>query len=174
MITLSDIRDIVTIETPITEDEITSELLDRAINKSLNIINMYRPRLITGTNSYESMDEYKKLNIKFLYPVSYFKIDRVSVGLSGNTDDGKVTDLINYKIDYTFESIYEYANSNIISKFEQLVSSHCMIFAANVRRSAVMNDFPFDLLGDNFHTEATDVINSIIEDLINSQVQLLE
>lgn len=174
MITLSDIRDIVTVETPISEDEITNPIYKRAVQKSLELINMHRPRLITGTRDFEDNSIYKELNIKYLYPVSYFKIDRVQVGLSGNTPNGQVTDLINFRIDYTFESLYEYAPKNIVNKFEQLVSNYCMTFASNKRRSAVMSELPFDLRGDDFYQEATEKIESITEELVNSSYQILE
>ena len=174
MITLSDIRDIVSVETPISEDEITNPIYKRGVQKSLELINMHRPRLITGTRDFESNEMYKELNIKYLYPVNYFKIDRLQVGLSGNTPNGQVTDLINYRIDYTFESLYDFAPKNIVNKFEQLVCNYCMVFAANKRRSAVMSELPFDLKGDDFYNEATEKIAAIEEELINSSYQILE
>lgn len=172
-LTLSELRDIVTVETPISEDEITNPIYKRAIEKSLTIINMYRPRIMTGTKDFESMSQYVDLNITYLKKVELYKVDRAEVGLPVNVGTQHQSDLIVYSLDYTFESIYS-AQSSLIDYFEQLVSFHTMIFAANKRRSAEMSELPFDLKGDAFYTEAVEKIEEIKVLLQNSIPQILE
>lgn len=148
----------ITIETPFTKTELSSDILLLAVEKSLSVLNKYKPNTVKSydiienpnftlirsyvnpfdTTSMISFDEELQLN-----PGTYFIYSK----------SWTLEDLINNRVAYDY--------------LKSLSVCHAAMFMANKRRSATMNSLPFDIKGSEFYSEFKDRLDALTADIIN-------
>ena len=165
----------IALNTPISAKELTKEVVEGSVTRSLKMINKFKPAIITGkSTTFLSIPEYKARNIRMVEvnqdPIS---LNSISYGVAVYQEYGTDFATANFVLDHTLATIYEASDSWLEEQFEQLVFNYAMKFVSNRRRSASLSELPFDLKGDEFFNEADTNIKEIQEVLVNSTPQLL-
>lgn len=173
------------VDSPFTQSEITTDIIDLAIDRSLSLLNRLRPNIIksyspltgAGYVLLEGYADYLDMTTNQPY------IDEISMDLGT---------LFYYTTPWTVKSITEQMNrdgspvtedsdeDDLIDKhrvalkyFKDLTVAYTSLFASHKRRSVQMGEIPFDLKGDQFYGEADDKITAITEELVNTTPNIL-
>lgn len=173
------------IDSPFTQSELTTDLIELAIDRSLSILDRLRPNVIKsytplrgpGYTLLEGYADYLDMttNIPF--------IEDISLDLGT---------LFYYTTPWTVKSITEQMNrdgspvtensdeDDLIAKhrvalkyFKDLTVAYASSFASHKRRSVQMGEVPFDLKGDQFYSEYSDKITAITEELVNTTPNIM-
>ena len=175
--TKTQVKKYISETTPFEEDELDDPILNRIINNSLKVLNRYQPKLIRGDNSFLSNYEYIARNIRPLrtYQDKFTHAWAYQLSNADILESGGVSGFfVYYAIDYILEDIDEplptqaVVNSSGYYYFTRLLEVHAYMYCGNKRRSAILNELPFDIKGDSFYDDGKQMLNEIIIEMQNA------
>lgn len=158
---LVKLSQIVLMESPFTQPELTPEILNRAIEKAFSALDTYKPRILkmaepSGDENHILLRAYDN-NLDATSQNSYVE----ELGMDTSM-------LYIYSAPWNLLAIHFPSNRATKKVFTSLVVNHAGLMMANIRRSVSMNNIPFDIKGDQFYGECKDNITSIEELLMNT------
>ncbi|QSM00895.1 hypothetical protein YerA41_194c [Yersinia phage YerA41] len=177
---VKSIKTRILIDSPFTQSEITDELVELAIDRSLSLLNRLRPNVI---KSYEPL--YGPGYTLLQGYADYMDITTVEPYIEEISLD--IGTLFYYSTPWTVKSITAQTTrdgspitdttdeDDLIDKhrvalkyFKDLTVVYTCMFASHKRRSVQMGEIPFDIKGDQFYSEYDDKLTSITEELVNT------
>lgn len=160
---LQDLHGRTFIDIPFTEEELTTRMLQRAIDYALRKITQWHPRIVR-TKALVSDPKYTLLraytnswDANSQEPYAQVYLDDLGTSFG---------DCYYYSVPWTLETITK--NRLLDDYFRDFVTYRCGLALANIRRSANMNDIPFDLKGDAFYSEMTENLANLQQIIVNS------
>lgn len=173
----------IVLTTPFQADEISDDTLAAIIKNSLIILNKYSPKIIRDDVSAASNAEYTRRNIRQLR--AYIDMFDTTFDQNYNVLDlyqrgARQGYFVWWALDWTLEELtdsdkVEFADSNInaYNYFLELLAAHAYKYCGNKRRSAILNELPFDIKGDTFFQEGEEKIKAVITEMSNNMPNVL-
>lgn len=149
------------VEAPFTQSELKPIILDVAYEKAIGDLDNYKPQII---KSYGPINDDDHVFIR-----SYIsRFSTTSMFLFSEELGNDIADYYIYQKKWTMEALIIPKNSVALKYFNKLVINYSGAFMSNKRRSAEMNNIPFNIKGDQFYNECMENIAKLIEELINT------
>lgn len=163
---MKDLKSNLKYRTPFTEAEMQPDIIDLGIGEALGDINKYRPKIVKS--EVELSDPKLTLLRQYSNKFDFNSITPFAEEMEVNFGTAFV-----YSKKWTVEAFAESMDDISLPNFtydyfSDLVVAHCGLFMSNHRRKAGMGSLPFDLKGDQFHSEFSDKRDKLIAELINT------
>lgn len=159
---VESIKDSIFVELPFTTQELTDNILVTALNGALSDLNRFLPRVVE-MNSYGGDTKSSTLLRSYTNELDSLSfepyIEELGYGLAMEHQ---------VAVDWTLTSV-QYTSLSA-KYFKDLTKYRAAMYMANIRRSATMNNLPFDIKGDQFYEEFKESYNNTLLEMQNNNI----